>query len=1023
MADDHARSPETQSIQESDPRDPARRLARSIVDRFSPEAPESVGPYKVLKLLGEGGMGMVYLAEQTKPIHRRVALKVIKLGMDTRSIIARFEVERDALALMNHPNVAKVFDAGATEQGRPYFAMEYVEGEPITQFCDNRRLSIADRLELFMQVGQAVQHAHQKGIIHRDLKPSNVLVSEVDGKPSAKVIDFGIAKATQQKLTEVTMFTEAGQFVGTPAYMSPEQADPSCQDIDTRTDVYSLGVMLYELLVGALPFDPKTLRGAMFLEMQRIIREVDPPKPSTKLSALKTEAGAPATGSLEIIASSRGTHATTLIRQLRGDLDWIVMKCLEKDRARRYETANTLVLEIQRFLKSEPVLAGPPSATYRVGKFLRRNRLAVGAVAVVVIVLIAGLIGTSVMYVRADRERDKAQRVSGFMSDILAGAAPSVALGRDTTMLREMLDVAATRVRNGELSKIPDAEFQLRRTLGRTFLYVGNVPSSLEMIEPMVAMTKETFGAQSRELFITEKDLFMVHYEAGRYPQAEALCREGLVRAKAVFKNDDALMAGLLVDLGMVLNVQGNIHEPAQHLRDAIAIQRRLPGDQREALAYSNFQLGIVLENSADYPGAAQCFREATEKNAAVLGTQHPRSLECQQSLGRALTRSGQHDEAIRVLTDSLALHRKLFGERHFQLASVLYYLGRAYEGRTDYAKAEPYFNEALSMRISLLGNEHRDVAACLGDLAFVKHKLGQSDEAERLAREALVLFKKLVGDIHHDVATQLGTLAIILTKKGQWNEAEASLREALAIMGKTVGDDHSSTITPLFSLSNILILKEDYTGALDCLNTTMERTQKFFGTQHPMYAQCLIGLGIVSSCKGERERAEQYFRQSVTSLEKSLGAHHQIVVLTRANLAYELSLSEKFDEAELLARSCLADLSSSGLEADAPRIDAQAALAIVYLGRGQLNDAEEILLPLCENAKDRNDISTCGKREFLRQVVRLYELRDAAEPGKGYAEKAAEYRNHLANDTILRPSSSATGAAEATDASPGGTP
>lgn len=341
---------------------------------------ERIGPYRILQRLGEGGMGTVYLAEQSEPVRRRVALKVIKAGMDSSDVIARFEAERQALAVMDHTGIAKVLDAGTTESGRPYFVMEYVKGVPLTQHCDSQRLSLEDRLQLFMHICEAAQHAHMKGVVHRDLKPSNILVTYEGDRAVPKIIDFGVAKALNQRLSEQTLYTELGQLIGTPEYMSPEQAEMSGQDIDTRADIYSLGVVLYELLVGALPFEPTELRAAAFNEIQRIIREVEPSKPSTRfMSLLTSEAN---TGST--IASSRRTEPRTWARRLRGDLDWIVMKCLEKDRVRRYESATAVAADLNRYLQNEPVEAGPPSAAYRFRKFARRNRTVLLAGSIIV---------------------------------------------------------------------------------------------------------------------------------------------------------------------------------------------------------------------------------------------------------------------------------------------------------------------------------------------------------------------------------------------------------------------------------------------------------------------------------------------------------------------------------------------------------------------------------------------------------------------------------------------------------------
>ncbi|HEV8003491.1 MAG TPA: serine/threonine-protein kinase [Planctomycetaceae bacterium] len=418
------------------------------------EAPGTViGPYTLVEQIGEGGFGIVYVADQESPVRRQVALKIVRPGMDTREILARFKAELEALSLMDHPNIARVLDAGATETGRPYFVMELIHGVPITVYCDRNQLSVHARLDLFVQVCHALQHAHQKGIIHRDIKPSNVLVAQHDGRSVPKVIDFGVAKAIDRALTQATLFTQF-ELIGTPLYMSPEQADLSGRDIDTRSDIYSLGVLLYELLTGITPFDADRLHEAAFDEVRRIIREEEPPKPSTRIRTMGRTA-------LEV-AARRHADPTRLTQIVRGDLDWIVMKSLEKDRGRRYETANSLALDVERYLASEPVQASPPSAGYRLRKFVRRNKGLVLAASAVLVVLVVGIIGTTWGMVRATEAEVEAKRAADLKQIALTEKVPALGLAQQSERTRseQLWQALVAQARAHRLSRRPGQRFE-----------------------------------------------------------------------------------------------------------------------------------------------------------------------------------------------------------------------------------------------------------------------------------------------------------------------------------------------------------------------------------------------------------------------------------------------------------------------------------------------------------------------------------------------------------------------------------
>jgi serine/threonine protein kinase len=796
---------DTANIQKGDSRPATPRLTDDRKDHLPSTVPfdggatagSRIGPYKLLEQLGEGGMGSVWLAEQKELVRRTVAIKLIKPGMDSGQVLARFEAERQALALMDHQNIAKVLEAGATPAGQPYFVMELVRGTPITEYCDNEKLTIGERLELFISVCQAIQHAHQKGVIHRDIKPSNVLVALYDGKPVAKVIDFGLAKATGMKLTDNTLHTAMGQILGTIEYMSPEQAEVGQLDIDTRSDIYSLGVLLYELLTGTTPLVRSTLRYGSIVEVLLRIQQEEPPRPSVRVShyaegpknsGSDREGEAPAEPQKfdqpQQIAERRKTDIKDLTRALSGDLDWIALRALDKDRNRRYETANALARDIERHLHDEPVQASPPSARYRVGKIIRKHRLAVSAAATIAAVLLVAT-GVSIgLAIWALNERSRAIAAEGdaqfqlgeaitarnaekkaaeetresnadtdayanFLVDhVLATARPKGedgGLGVEVTV-RRAIEEAEKKV--GEVFKErPRAERIVRGGLGQTWYQLGDWTRAIRDFERAHDLATSQFGPDHRSTLQSMNDLASAYRSAGGFAKAVSLLERTLKLTRVRFGPEDPLTLRTMHNLAIAYESAGMV-ELWMPLEGTPTLERLMLGpEHRDTLFMKN--LIQAYSSKGKSAKAMRLFDETVKSQRAKLGPEDPNTLRSMNSFGNAYSSASDSAKAIPLLEETLKVMRGKLGIEHPDTLRSMNNLGDAYSSIGDSAKAIPLLEETLKLMRANLGPEHPNTIQSMKSLANAYYVAFDFAKAFSLREETQKLQRAIDGRKH----------------------------------------------------------------------------------------------------------------------------------------------------------------------------------------------------------------------------------------------------------------------------------
>ena len=832
---------------------------------------DRVGPYRIVRTLGAGSMGTVFLAEQEEPVRRLVAMKFMFWSSPDPSVRTRLQAEKQTLALMNHSGIARIYDAGATPEGLPYFVMEYIAGEPLTAYCDNRNLPLAERLRLMIRVCQAVQHAHQKGIIHRDLKPSNILVHEEDGRPVPKIIDFGIAKAIQQEKDAAAAHaaTQSGGVVGTPAYMSPEQITLG-EDVDTRTDIYALGMTLYELLTGRGPFESE---GANLYELLFAVLEKTPPPPAERFRALGAARA-------EAVAAARQLTARALQRELAGDLRWIVTKALQKSKQDRYESASELAADLERHLHRQAVLAAPPAGyqagLYRFRQFMRRHTVGVAASAAILL-LLSGITAVSIRYAlvtsrqarQIQTERDRAETITRFLLDIFKFANPYDARGGEISV-RQLLDRASRRIRF-ELATQPQTKASLLEAVASTYAGLGlYAPARIQQTEAL-RIVESNLGKDHATVAATLGQLAGLELKAGDLVAAERQATAARRALEARGLTQDTRYAAVLQTLALVQKEQGRYASAAELLQQAVVINQAAGAAASEVLLDNWHNLANVYIEQAEYGRAGELMQRVLDEKRRVYPGAHPSLAQSINDLAVVKLQQGNFAAAEPLARESVAMFRQTLGDENPELAHALNNLASVLVNQGKFEEAEACQREALRLHEEFLGPDHYIVGKSIYNLAFILD--GRDDTAaERLYRQAVELLRRSVGPGHVEVATALHNLAANLDRQGKYAAAETASREALAIFGEAVGEAHPLFAVVQRGLARILLDRGRLDEAGRLLREAAARLEAAFGPEHWRVAQVRNDLGEYFWRTGDRAQGEALLRETYAALRDKKG-------------------------------------------------------------------------------------------------------------------------------------------------------